>query len=68
MITYKGHYEVPVVNVHGETEKHSIRFVNKPSWFKRLCAKLAGFTWNDKVVTMSPPVRKAPRKKTPATV
>lgn len=66
---YKGHYEVPVTNVHGENEKHTIRFVNKPSWFKRFCAKLAGFIWHDRQVVMVPPVRKAPpRKKPVATV
>lgn len=63
MITYKGHYEVAVTNVHGSNENHTIRFVNKPSWFKRFCAKLAGFTWIDKEVQMTAPVRKTARKK-----
>lgn len=65
MITYKGHYEVVVTNVHGLEEGHKVRFVNKPSWFKRFCAKLAGFTWYDKEVQMEAPVRKTTtRKKT----
>lgn len=66
---YEGHYEVIVTNVHGLHEPHSIRFVTKPTWFKRVCAKLAGFNWCDKPVEMYPPVRKTPlRKKTAATV
>lgn len=68
MIKYKGHYEVAVTNVYGEKEKHNIRFVNKPSWFKRLFAKLAGFIWEDREVTMTPPVKRTPRKKSAATV
>lgn len=66
---YKGHYEVLVTNVHGLQELHSIRLERKPSLFKRICAKLAGFTWFDKPVEMFPPVRKTPlRKKPVATV
>jgi hypothetical protein len=63
MITYKGHYEVPVTNVHGEKEKHCIRYVHKPGFLNRLFAKFAGFTWVDQEITMQPKVRTtAPRK------